>query len=252
MKNLIHAELCKLRTTRTPYGLALAALVITAISVISAMTSAGRSGGGPALNGPVGIRNVMSGGSSGGIIVLIMGIFIMAGEFRHSTITATFLTSPMRGRVVAAKIAVSTLVGSAVAVIASALTLAISIPWLADKHLHVALLSQNVGLVLLGGIATMAIFAAIGVGVGSLIRNQTAAVVVALVWVLVVESLLVGFVPTVGRWIPGGAAAALDGAANRVASGGLLPMWAGAVLLAGYGLVFAVGGTRFSMRRDVS
>ena len=40
-----------------------------------------------------------------------------------------------------------------------------------------------------------------------LIRNQTAAVVVALVWVLVVEGLLVSFAPEVGRWLPGGAAA---------------------------------------------
>jgi ABC-2 type transport system permease protein len=88
--------------------------------------------------------------------------------------------------------------------------------------------------------------------VGSLIRNQTAALLAALAWVLVIESLLVGFVPEVGKWIPGGAADALTGAANRAASGGMLPMWAGALLFAGYGLVFAIGGTRFTIRRDIS
>jgi ABC-2 type transport system permease protein len=252
MKNLIHAELLKLRTTRMIYGLALAAVAFAAINVVSAIASAGKSGGSPALGTGEGIRNVMSSGSSGAIIALIIGILIMAGEFRHSTVTSTFLVSPKRGRVVGAKIVASAMVGAGIAIVAAALTLAISIPWLASKHVHPQFFSHNVGVVLLGGIAATAIYAAVGVGLGSLIRNQMAAVIVALAWVLVVEALLVAFVPEVGRWIPGGAAAALTGVANRAASGGLLPMWAGALLLVGYGLVFAVSGARFTMRRDVS
>lgn len=252
MKNLIRAELLKLRTTRLIYGLALAALALAAISVISAISSAGKSGGDPALGTGEGVRNIMSAGSSGTIIVLVIGILIMASEFRHSTVTSTFLVSPRRGRVVGAKIIASALVGAGIAIVAAALTLALSVPWLSSEHIHVHILSHNVGVVLLGGIAAMAIYAAVGVGLGSLIRNQTAAVFVALAWVLVVESLLVGFVPEVGKWIPGGAESALTGAANRAASNGLLPMWAGALLLVGYGVLFAVGGTRFTMRRDVS
>ena len=64
MKNLIHAELLKLRTTRMIYGLALAALALVPISAISAIAAAGRSGGGPALSTTEGIRNVMSASSS--------------------------------------------------------------------------------------------------------------------------------------------------------------------------------------------
>jgi ABC-2 type transport system permease protein len=252
MKNLIHAELLKLRTTRMFYGLALVALAFVPLSVVSAITSAGKSGGAPALTTGEGLSNVMSAASSGGIIVLIIGILIMAGEFRHSTVTSTFLISPKRGRVVGAKLVAAALVGFAIAVAAAALTLAIAIPWLSSKHVHVHFFSHNVGLVLLGGIGVTAVYGAIGVGVGSLIRNQTAALAVALAWVLIVESLLVGFAPEIGRWIPGGAAAALSGAANRAASGGLLPMWAGALLFAGYGVAFAVGGSRFTMRRDIS
>jgi ABC-type transport system involved in multi-copper enzyme maturation permease subunit len=246
MKNLIHAELLKLRTTRMIYGLALAALALVPLSVIGAITAAGRSGGGPALSTGEGIRHVMSAGSSGALTVLIIGILIMAGEFRHGTVTSTFLVSPKRGRVVGAKIVAAGLVGTVIALASAALTLAISVPWLASKHIHLQILSHNVGMVLLGGIAATTIYAAVGVGVGSLIRNQMAAVVVALAWVLVVEALLVGFVPEIGRWTPGGAAAALQSV-----GGGLLPMWAGALLFTGYGLLFAAGGTRFIMRRDV-
>jgi ABC-type transport system involved in multi-copper enzyme maturation permease subunit len=248
MKKLIHAELMKLRTTRMIYGLALAALALVPLSVVGAIVSAGKPGGGPALGTGEGIRGVMSAGSTGVLTALIIGILIMAGEFRHGTMTSTFLVSPKRGRVVGAKIVASALVGTGIAIAAVGLTLAISVPWLASKHIHLHILSHNVGVVLLGGIAETAIYAAIGVGVGSMIRNQTAAVVVALGWVLVAESLLISFAHEIGRWTPGGAAAALDGASRD----GLLPMWGGAVLFVAYGLLFAAGGTRFTMRRDVS
>jgi hypothetical protein len=195
-----------------------------------------------------GIRNVMSASSSGALSVLVIGILIMAGEFRHNTATSTFLISPNRGRVVGAKLAASALVGAALALISSVLTLAVALPWLATKHIHVDIFSHNVGLVLLSGIAAMTIYAAVGVGVGSLIRNQTAAVVIALGWALVVESLLVSFVHEIGKWTPGGAAAALTGNS----SGRFLPMWGGAVLLVAYGLAFAAAGTRFTLRRDIS
>jgi ABC-type transport system involved in multi-copper enzyme maturation permease subunit len=190
----------------------------------------------------------MSAGSSGVLTVLIIGILIIAGEFRHGTVTSTFLVSPKRGKVVGAKIVAAGLVGTGIAIVAAVLTLAISVPWLASKHIHLHILSHNVGMVLLGGIAATAIYAAVGVGVGSLIRNQTAAVVVALGWVLVAESLLISFAHEIGRWTPGGGAAALDGVSRH----GLLPMWGGAVLFVAYGLLFAAGGTRFIMRRDVS
>ena len=173
---------------------------------------------------------------------------MMAGEFRHNTATSTFLISPNRGRVVAAKLAASALVGFVLAVVSAGFTLAVALPWLAAKHIHVDIFSHSLGFILLGGIATMTIYAAVGVGVGSLIRNQTAAVVVALAWALVVETLLVSFAHDIGKWTPGGAAAALTGASGN----GLLPMWGGAVLLLAYGVAFAVAGTRFTMRRDVA
>jgi hypothetical protein len=90
----------------------------------------------------------------------------------------------------------------------------------------------------------------VDVGVGGLFRNQTVAVVVALIWVSVAESLLVGFLPEVGRWLPGGAASALTGVAT--ASGGLLPMWGGALLFTAYALAFATAGARLVTHRDIT
>ena len=51
----------------------------------------------------------------------------------------------------------------------------------------------------------MAAYSVIGVAVGALVRNQIAAVVGVLVWMLAAEQLLITTVPAFGRWTPGGA-----------------------------------------------
>jgi ABC-type transport system involved in multi-copper enzyme maturation permease subunit len=251
MSDLIRAELLKLRTTRTFWWSVVAALAFVPVSVALAMQMAGQAGSPtPTLDSSEGVRNVMSAAASGAQILLVIGILIMAGEFRHNTATSTFLISPDRKRVVGAKLAAASLVGVGVTVAASVLTLAIALPWLAANHVEVSLLSGDVAVPLLGALAATVLYPLVGVGVGALLRNQTVAVTVALVWVLVVEGVLVGFAPAVGRWLPGGAGSALTGVAT--AKGGLLPMWGAALLLAGYGLAFAAASTRLITRRDIT
>lgn len=249
MNNMVRAELLKLRTTRMFYGNALAALAFVPISVALTIQTAGNDGAGAALNTSEGVRNVLSSASSGSLMVLLIGILMMAGEFRHNTAASTFLASPDRRQVITAKLVAASVVGAALAVAASALTLAVALPWLAAKDVTVDLLSADVGLVLLGAITSTTLYALVGVGLGSLVRNQTAAVAGAFVWVLIVESLVVGLLPEVGRWFPGGAVAALTSSPTQ---GGLLPMWAGALVFTAYGLAFATAGARFVARRDVA
>jgi ABC-2 type transport system permease protein len=79
-------------------------------------------------------------------------------------------------------------------------------------------------------------------------RSKRAHTVV--VWTSIVEALLVGFLPEVGRWLPGGAVNALAGTATE--KGGLLPFWGAAVVLVGYGLALAVAGTRRIERREIT
>lgn len=250
MKNLIRAEFLKLRTTRMIYGTAAASLVMVPVTVALTISTAGRNRGSPGLDTSEGIRQVLSAASSGTIIVLIIGILMMAGEFRHNTATSAFLISPDRKKVVGAKLVAATIVGAGLAVASSVITLAVALPWLAAKNVDVNLFSGEVGLVILGAFAATSLYALVGVGVGSLISNQTAAVVASLVWVMLVESLVVSFLPEVGRWLPGGTVAALTGVTTL--GGGLLPMWGGALLFTAYGLTFAAAGTRFVAARDIT
>jgi ABC-2 type transport system permease protein len=245
MSNLIRAELLKLRTLRSFWWYVASALAFVPVSIAQAIYS-----GTASLDTSEGVRNVMAASSSGGVILLLIGILAMAGEFRHNTATPTFLVTPDRTRVVRAKLAAASIAGVCVAAVASLLTLAIAIPWLQVRDVDVSLLSGDVGFVLLGAVIATALAPLVGIGVGALVPNQTVAVTVMLVWTFVVESLLVAFMPGIGRWLPGGAASALTGV--ETPNGGLLPMWAGVLVFAGYAFAFSAIGTRFVVRRDVT
>jgi ABC-2 type transport system permease protein len=231
------------------YGLILAMMASVALGVTGTLlgVSGGRSI--PPGTGP-GVASVLSHAGSGAIFVLVLGILALAGEFRHNTITSTFLTTPDRRRVVAAKLAAATLLGLAFGAAGSLLTLAIAMPWLMAKGVSLAVVGHQVGLAVLGAVLITALYGLVGVGVGALVRNAVAAVAGALVWMAIVENLLVSLLPQVGKWLPGGAAAALARADNP--AGGLLPMWAGGILLLGYAIAFAAAGTRFVLARDVT
>ena len=91
---------------------------------------------------------------------------------------------------------------------------------------------------------------ALGVAAGALIRNQAAAIVIALAWIMVIEGLFVGLLPELGRWLPGGAASALT--SSSVKAGELLPMWAAGLVLGAYAIGFSVAGSLTVVERDVA
>ncbi|HEX2274848.1 MAG TPA: hypothetical protein VHG90_13315 [Acidimicrobiales bacterium] len=250
MRNLLRAELLKLRTIRVTYGLLAGGAAMAALSVVAVILTAGREEGGPPLHTAEGVRNVFANGGSISVLTLVLGILVVTGELRHGTITQTFLITPSRSRVIGAKVVAMALVGLVFGAVASLVVLAIGLPWLAAEDASARLLSADVLLPLTAGLASSALFGVIGVGVGALIRNQVAAVVTALVWQFVLESALVGLLPAVGKWLPQGAARALS--QETLAEGSLLPAWAGGLVLLAYGVTFAAVGARLLVRRDVT
>jgi ABC-type transport system involved in multi-copper enzyme maturation permease subunit len=252
MKNLIHAELLKLGTTRAFWVYIAAALAFVPVTVALAVTGAGtgQQDGSMPLGSSDGVRNVFGSAAGGTVMLILIGVYMMAGEFRHNTATSTFLISPDRRRVVGAKLAAASFVGFIVGLAASVLTLAMAIPWLSAKDVDLAAHSGDIAAVLLGVLLATTLSPIVGVGFGALVTNQTVAVTAALVWITTLEGLLVSFKPEIGRWFPGGASAALTETATL--NGGLLPIWGGALLFAAYGLAFSAAGSRFVLRRDIA
>jgi hypothetical protein len=248
MTNLIRGELLKLRTSRMFWGYAAASLAFIPL-VIAQTIHAVSTGGEVQLDSAEGVRNVIAAASSGGTLLVILGIMAVAGELRHQTATGTYLVEPNRTRVVEAKLAAITIVGLLVAAAAAVLTLAIAIPWLTSKGIDLGPYVGDIAVVLAGAAVATVLSGIAGVGIGALIPNQTAAITVTLLWIFTVEGILVAFTPSVGRWLPGGASAAMTDIATP--AGGLLPMWAGALVFTAYGLTFAAAGTHLLVRRDV-
>jgi hypothetical protein len=156
----------------------------------------------------------------------------------------------VRGRVVAAKLAAAAATGLAMALVASAAVFAVGLPWLKAKGIEVAVADAGLLARVAGLAVAVALFAVLGVGLAALLRNQVAAVIVGLLWWSQgVERILVAVLhqPGLERWLPRGAASALTAPGDAT-----LPMWAGGLVFAAYGLVLALAGGRLVARRDLT
>jgi ABC-2 type transport system permease protein len=247
MTRLVQAELLKLRTTRTTRTLLALAAAGTAALVALVLLLAGRPGQ-PEL-GTDALRQLVL-AQPLTLAALVLGILGMAGELRHGTATSTFLVTPMRGRVVAAKLAAAAATGLAMALVASAAVLAVGLPWLKAKGIEVTVADAGLLARVAGLAVAVALFAVLGVGLAALLRNQVAAAIVGLLWWSQgVEGILVAVLhqPGLERWLPRGAASALTAPGDAT-----LPMWAGALVFAAYGLVLALAGGRLVARRDLT
>jgi ABC-2 type transport system permease protein len=249
MTRLVQAELLKLRTTRTARTLLALAAAGTAALTAFVLLLAGRPGQ-PELGEDALRQLVLVPAQPLTLAALVLGILGMAGEFRHGTATSTFLVTPVRGRVVAAKLAAAAATGLAMALVASAAVLAVGLPWLKARGIEVTVADAGLLARVAGLAVAVALFAVLGVGLAAVLRNQVAAVIVGLLWWSQgVEGILVAVLhqPGLERWLPRGAASALTAPGDAT-----LPIWAGGLVFAAYGLVLALAGGRLVTRRDLT
>lgn len=254
MRPLIAAEIHKLRSTRLWLWLLLASMALTALYVSLLI---GFSDDPDTLTAPLDtaagqqtLFAVASGGAN--TLAAVVAAIGITGEFRHRTATATFLATPQRGKVVAAKLATYAAVGAGYAIVCLLVVAAIAWPWLTAKDIDLTLLGKGLPATYAGVVADVTIFAVLGVGLGALLRNQVATVVGLLVYRFVAEPMLTA-VPAISDWtayLPGSASAALTQVS--LSTQDYLDPWLGGLVLAAYGLLFAVVGTRVSIRRDIT
>ncbi len=243
MKDLIAAEWLKLRTTRLLYGSIPAAVALSFAAVAGAVLSAD---GAAELESTDGIRDTLSVTGTGAILVLVVGIIISAGEYRHGTAADTYLTTPQRHRVVAAKLTLGAGVGLAAGVITSLACLGIASLLYTIEGATFPLGDAEVWLILAGALVYTTLFAILGVALGVLIRNQVLAIASALAWLATIEHTLVSLVPDIGRWLPVAAGQAIV----RTNLEDLLSPLAGAAVLTAYAAAIATAGIRIAATRD--
>ncbi|MCW2496895.1 hypothetical protein [Jatrophihabitans sp.] len=250
--NLLRAEYRKFTSTQVWFWMLLVCVALT-----SAFT-AGQIGGtkyDDELQSNV--RDVLLSATGGFtyIPLFVLGVLSVTTEYRYQTITPTVLATPSRWTIIFVKTIATALVGIVYALICLIVELAIALPWLATRHVHVDLPSQ-VG-TLASAFVVLALFALVGLGAGALIKNQIVAVTVGVIFVAFLDHIVL-IIPGVKHIYP----YLLSGATNAITVSPhddhtingvtLLSVGGGIAVLVVWGLVMAVLGAGITMNRDIT
>ena len=235
MSALLHAELLKLRTTRT-----FAAVVGTAAALSLVLVALGT------ILGAEKDPHALFTNTSITFIIVLLGAIGMTGEWRHRTITGTVLAAPNRLRLLAAKALSYSLAGIVLSLLVTVATMVVG-TLILEARGEATLGAGGLADVLWRNLAVAAVLGPLGVFVGALVRNQVVTVVGLVALAAVLEPAVSQVAPEVGRFGPmSGAPGGILGGPD--ADGLLAPGLALAVLLAWTAAAFAMSAWRLQGR----
>ncbi len=264
----IRAELLKFFTTRLWWGMGIAVLLTGAgFALLFALIFTSDAVRGP--NGSttqlteLGLaRQVFTGGISFGyLLTLAIGVMTIGSEYRHKTVTSTFLAVPRRVRVMLAKVVSLLLIGAAYGVLSLIASVATGAIVLSARGHH-PFADPAIWRTLALSLLVLGLWALIGLGAGILIPNQVAALLIAIGAAWIVEPILgavIGLTDwgrTISPYLPSQATSAMlstsGGGFDNGQTTTQLAWWGGALVLAGYAAVMAGIGSWLTVRRDIS
>jgi ABC-2 type transport system permease protein len=239
---LVGAELMKVVTAyRTFLGLVLAELGIVLLGTIVTVRDAAND---PFLS-PRFEQDLVSIGATSLFFVTLLGVLIATSEYRHGTITLTFLSTPVREKVLAAKTATA-LFGSALLVAPALLiSVGIGILWLSDRpdFSFGGDEWQLVGRLFLGAMM-VSVF---GLFIGSALKRQLGAIILVLGWLFFAEPAIGGLFPGTEDYLVGTSVNGVLGGDDTAPSfGHSLPV------LTAYLVALGVLATVLTRRRDIT
>ena len=248
MSALVRAELLKIRTTRSWWAYLIAIVLLVGIAV------AGDTGSNADARGLVEFQvGLVESAGFAGLLALILGITVVTTEFRHGTVTPTFLAEPGRERVLASKAVAGALAGLLFGILALFVVAAIVLPWLSIVGDEIHLGDPELGKRAVQTLATAVLWALMGIAIGSVVHSQVAALVGTLVWAFLGETLLWGLfslldVDGAGSYLP---FRALDGA-DGTGGEDLLDYWPAVAVSLGWIALLGAAGVWRTRRRDIT
>ena len=240
---LLRAELFKVRTTPGPWTCLIVTLLLTALGIVLSFLVAHRGTvhfGAPTSTHD--LRDLVGAGFTAGTVMApVLGVLVVTTEYRHKVLTATLLIEPRRARVLAAKVLAAAVWGVLLCIGSLALVAAMGIPLLVTQGGSLPHLLDQVAPVVPGLVGAYALLAVYGLGIGVLVRNQIAGVILALGITLILEPIVVALFGSLVHWdinwLPSRATQALAGGltGGRADAGIvgtlLLSWWLGAMAL---------------------
>jgi ABC-2 type transport system permease protein len=269
MAGAVRAEFRKFFTTRMWWGMAIGVVLagalfalIFAVWVPGSRQQGNGGPGGPPLPGldnTAMVSTVYTAGLSiAYLLTLVVGVMSIGSEYRHKTITSTFLSTPKRVRVMVAKVTSLLGIGAFYGVVFLLGSVGVGATVIAVKGFspvpEVGPITRTLALSLL----VLGLWSLVGLGAGILIPNQVAAILITVGAAFILEPL-VGFLlglfswgQTIVPYLPGQATSAMVGQVNATPGVALLSWWAAALVLVAYASVLAGIGSLLTVRRDVT
>ena len=267
MINALRAELLKMRSMPGVWVTFALAFPLTVLIVLAVLAGAGGfSGHTFYFVSTLAQRRQLLGAGYFGIEVLapIMGVLCITGEYRHKTITTSLVLVPVRSRVLGAKIIATAVWAIFIALLGLVAVAAVALPWNAALGGVTSRVTDQIGAVVPGLLASAVLLGLFGLGFGTLVKNQVAAILLTIGGTLILEGILIALARAIFHydlnWLPNGAGAALAGdIARGFGTGGgrgnglrLLDWWQGGLVLLAWGLIPLTLGYFTTFRRDVT
>jgi hypothetical protein len=260
----VRSELLKFFTTRLWWGMAIGIFLSAAVfgvlfGILLTSDDAGGASGIPAGDAVQVANSVYTGGLSVGyLLMLTIGVIQVGAEYRHHTITSTFLATPKRSTAMLAKVVALLVIGTGyglVSLVGSVTVGALTLNLRGEDPFP----SGEVVRTLLLSLLVLGLWALIGLGVGILIPNQVAALLIGVGVAWIVEPLLGLAVKAwdFGRehlapYFPSEATNAVINVVQNSPDDVRLSWWAAALTLTAWAAVLSGVGILLTVRRDVS
>jgi ABC-2 type transport system permease protein len=254
MRGLLRSEWTKLRTVRSTIW-TLGATILTGVGVSAIAMGVTRahwateSAADRAAFDPVEV-SLMGVYLGGALLLGILGILVMSGEYATGTIRATLAAAPRRPMVLAAKVAVFGAVTLVVAEVTAFAGFLLGQALLTAPAKHATLSSPGAFRAVAGIGLFLCVTGLLALGIAVLVRH-TAGAISAYVFVLLVLPIIVSGLPNslqhpIERLLPASIGAVMI---NDSAPGAFGP-WTGLLILCGYAAAILALGTVFLVRRD--
>ena len=276
---LLRAEFMKIRTTDTGWLFLAGFIVFTALALTAngfsthfqlypqqgqgdrahALAAAAQART-PAGVAAISASMMTSGQRIGVIFALLLGVLIVTSEFANQTAAVTFVTVPRRATVIRAKLAAAACCG-ALFWLAGTIIAAVTTPlFLYSQHVSVSLAGWTVARSALLSLLAFVAWGVFGLGLGAVLRNQTASLIAAIAVYAGSFGAQIAFTLLYNlfhqSWLLGAPVIAPALASTvMIMSGQAFPYappgWVGGVIMIGYTAALAAGGIALTKRRDV-
>jgi ABC-type transport system involved in multi-copper enzyme maturation permease subunit len=279
LARLLRAEFMKIRTTSTGWVFLSSFIVFTALALTingfgihsQLYPKQGLASGAQALaqaaqaRSPAGVAAnaasmMTSGQRVGFLFALLLGVLVVTSEFANQTAAVTFVTVPRRATVIMAKVAAAACCG-ALFWLAGTVIAAVTTPlFLYSQHVSTSPAGWVVIRSVLLNLLAFVAWGVFGLGLGAVLRSQTAALIAAIVVYAGSFGAELVFTPLYNLFHQGwllGAPVIAPALASQVMlmSGQAFPYappgWVGGVIMIGYTVALIAGGVALTKRRDM-